>query len=259
EGELKQAIQKLDDFRVALDNKEKALEFLNQLSFIETSVVSDASKLIAEKNQVMNHPEAQKELENLQSIFKVFKVRAKELLERRIGNTIGWIEIKLQDLEYNFSAFFNAVEKNAKGRYRIIFNIADKQASDYFFNLEFNSLNKQSICLPDVFVDIMRDLLANARKYTEPGGKIIAGLYESETEIQFVVEDTGQGIPEDEIEKVIDFGYRARNTASKIGMGGGFGLTKAYRVTKKLNGRFWIESKINEGTKITIKFPKQGC
>lgn len=34
--------------------------------------------------------------------------------------------------------------------------------------------------MPAVFQDVVRDLIANARKYTPPGGKIIAGLYQDD-------------------------------------------------------------------------------
>lgn len=38
-------------------------------------------------------------------------------------------------------------------------------------------------------------------------------------------------------------------------MGGGFGLTKAFHTTQKFGGRFWIESKIDLGTKISLEIP----
>lgn len=99
-------------------------------------------------------------------------------------------------------------------------------------------------------------MLANSRKYTEPGGRINAGLTETEDHIRFVIEDTGIGIPNNELEKVIDFGYRASNLEGKKTHGGGFGLTKAYSITKNNNGRFWIDSQVNLGTTIKIEIPK---
>jgi len=38
-------------------------------------------------------------------------------------------------------------------------------------------------------------------------------------------------------------------------MGGGFGLTKAFLVTKRLGGRMWIRSAVGAGTRITLKVP----
>jgi signal transduction histidine kinase len=38
-------------------------------------------------------------------------------------------------------------------------------------------------------------------------------------------------------------------------MGGGFGLTKAFMVTKRFGGRFWIASELGRGTRIRIVIP----
>ena len=82
-------------------------------------------------------------------------------------------------------------------------------------------------------------------------------LIENEIFLRFVVEDTGIGIPKDELESVVDLGFRASNLNGKKTYGGGFGLTKAYYVTKKYNGRFWIDSEVGKGTKIVIEIPKE--
>ena len=103
---------------------------------------------------------------------------------------------------------------------------------------------------------MFRDLIANARKYTPPGGIINAGLRDDGKQITLVVEDNGMGIPTDEIEKVVDFGYRATNARDRRTCGDGFGMTKAYATVRRFNGRFWIKSSVGAGTKITIRIPR---
>jgi signal transduction histidine kinase len=110
--------------------------------------------------------------------------------------------------------------------------------------------------MPPVFKDVMRDLVANARKYTTPGGHITFAVHESETELRFVVEDTGRGIPAAEIPTVVQFGRRASNVGDVRTMGGGFGLTKAVLVTKQFGGQFWIASEAGLGTRIRIVLPR---
>jgi signal transduction histidine kinase len=109
--------------------------------------------------------------------------------------------------------------------------------------------------MPPVLQDVMRDLIANARKYTEPGGEITAGLVDNGKELRFVVEDTGRGIPADEVQQAVAFGTRGSNVADKATMGGGFGLTKAWWVTRQFGGRMWIASDPGSGTRITIRIP----
>ncbi len=110
--------------------------------------------------------------------------------------------------------------------------------------------------MPILLKDVIRDLIANARKYTPPGGTITIGISQKKERIRFVVEDNGFGIPEDEISEIVKFGYRGSNIKEMVRtMGGGFGLTKAWYVTDKFNGRMWIESKIDRGTKVIIDLP----
>nr|WP_240544875.1 ATP-binding protein [Ectothiorhodospira shaposhnikovii] len=110
--------------------------------------------------------------------------------------------------------------------------------------------------MPAVFNDVIRDLVANARKYTPPGGRILSGLDDDGQRIRFVVEDTGVGIPPGQVEDVVKLGFRADNVQNRRTYGGGFGLTKAYWVTQRLQGRMWIDSRLDQGTRIEIQFPR---
>jgi signal transduction histidine kinase len=104
--------------------------------------------------------------------------------------------------------------------------------------------------------DVIRDLIANARKYTQAGGRINIGISQKEDAFKFVVEDNGYGIPSNELQSIVEFGYRGSNVESSIRtMGGGFGLTKALYVTQKYLGKFWIDSELDKGTKITLEIP----
>jgi signal transduction histidine kinase len=111
--------------------------------------------------------------------------------------------------------------------------------------------------MPPVLHDVLRDLIANARKYTPPGGRISAGLHSSEEGLRLVVEDNGLGIPRDELQKVVGFGYRASNVSDKRTLGGGFGLTKALWVAKNFGGRMWVRSRLGVGTRVTLFIPSQ--
>jgi signal transduction histidine kinase len=73
--------------------------------------------------------------------------------------------------------------------------INEQEKQDYIVNFSIDSVDGTAIHMPPVLQDVMRDLIANARKYTEPGGEISAGLADNGKELRFVVEDTGRGIP----------------------------------------------------------------
>lgn len=229
----------------------------NQESLTELANQADKTfQLLVEKTKEQDEllPVLYEARENIARIIGILKIRISELNQRK-DSFLKWDAVSIPLLQQNFGEVLNAIAKNSKGKYNIVQNIAKKLPRDYVVNLQIESIDGQIIYMPVTLQDCVRDLIANARKYTAPGGIINAGLFSDNNTIRVVIQDNGCGIPEDEIESVVDFGYRASNTALRPTKGGGFGLTKAYYLTKKLNGRFWINSEIDKGTTITIEIP----
>jgi signal transduction histidine kinase len=102
----------------------------------------------------------------------------------------------------------------------------------------------------------MRDLAANARKYTAPGGALRVTLAEDGDGLLLRVSDTGRGIPEEEIVEVVRFGRRGRPDG-RVHFGGGYGLTKACHFAHAFGGRIWIRSAPGAGTTVTIRIPRR--
>lgn len=191
----------------------------------------------------------------LNEIVTIFNIRLGEVKER-LEKPNSWVTFDVDEFREDFKRFFHALEVNSRGRYRIIYNIAEQEVQDYLVNFEIKTDEGNQIKMPILFKDVVRDLIANARKYTPPGGSILIGIAQKNKTLRFVIEDSGYGIPSNEIEKVVEYGFRGTNVRDTIRtMGGGFGLTKAYHITKKLGGRLFIESEVNRGTVIKIEIP----
>jgi len=196
-------------------------------------------------------------VEAIEKIVSILDVRLDEIVRRNELGPSTWINFTPAELYEDFMAFLKAVEQNSRGVYKIVENIALKNRYNYFVNLQFEAASDGLIRMPLLVKDVLRDLLANARKYTDPGGNILSGIYQDEEHLWIVVEDNGRGIPEDSIESVVNFGMRAANVLHKKSYGGGFGLTKAYFITKKFGGRMWIESEENSYTRVTLRIPSE--
>lgn len=191
--------------------------------------------------------------QTLIDIGKVLDVRVDEL-EIRQQAPGKWETFTIEEFREDFRKFFYAMEKSSNGRYRIIYNVAEQYEKDYLVHFEVSSDLGDFVAMPYLFKDVIRDLIANARKYTLPGGDIKIGIAVRDQSFRFIVEDSGAGIPADEIDKVVDYGYRASNVRdAKRTMGGGFGLTKALHIVRKLDGRMWIDSELNKGTRVEIR------
>lgn len=211
---------------------------------------------VIERHRAETDPVVVAGKKNLRSIFAILKTRAREIIARHRSPT-AWVEHDIGDLTAAFTTVLRAIEQNSHGGYRIVYNVAEHEDGDYLVNFDITSATEPRIRMPAIFQDVVRDLLANARKYTAPGGKIDAGLYNSGTELRCIVSDTGRGIPDDEIESILGFGARGSNVLDKATRGGGFGITKAYYVTRQFGGRMWITSRTEypSGTRIEIRIP----
>ncbi|MCF7915037.1 MAG: ATP-binding protein [Spirochaetaceae bacterium] len=194
-------------------------------------------------------------VEAIEKIVSILDIRLDEIVRRNELGPSSWIDFSPTELYDDFMAFLKAVEQNSRGVYKIVENIALKNRYNYFVDLQFDAASDGLIRMPLLVKDVLRDLIANARKYTDPGGNILSGIYQDQEHLWIVVEDNGRGIPEDSIESVVNFGMRAANVLHKKSYGGGFGLTKAYFITKQFGGRMWIESEENSYTRVTLQIP----
>lgn len=209
-----------------------------------------------EMSRIEPQPEATPQLDNLTSVFVVLNARFEELT-RADQEADRWELFDGEKLSAELEAFLGIIEKNSLGRYHIVTNLACKEPKDYLVHIDINAHQGRYLWMPICLRAVMRDLVANARKYTDPGGTIELGLAENETCLRLTVKDNGRGIPSDQLARVVEFGYRARNVKAEETRGGGFGLTKAYTICRRFHGRMWLDSSEGEGTTVTIEIPRQ--
>jgi signal transduction histidine kinase len=252
---LARSLALCDELIASLPDASGSLAAAQHVDDHAAAVFAEIDAALASHPEKREDPEIQESLANLNSVFSILGVRARELLARA-QHPDRWEEFSVEELRRNFNETFAAFEKNSHGRFRIIFNAALQESRDYYFDFKIESSAGDRLRMPAVFQDVLRDLVANARKYTAPGGHITAALYEDPTMLRVVVRDTGRGIPEEELAAVVHFGQRATNVGDVRTMGGGFGLTKAFLVTKQFGGRFWIASEVGLGTRIRIHVPR---
>jgi two-component system sensor histidine kinase/response regulator len=120
-----------------------------------------------------------------------------------------------------------------------------------------NELNFQLIALADkIQVEIiLRNLMANAVKFTSSGGQVkIAGKV-NEHSIEVCVEDNGLGMHEEEVKNLFHPGkhFSTRGTNQETGSGIGLLITK--EMISKNGGNIWVSSRKHEGTIFTFTLP----
>jgi signal transduction histidine kinase len=252
---LARSLALCDNLIASLPDASGSLAAAAEVDTHAAAIFAEIDAALAAHPEKREDPEIVESLANLNSVFAILGVRARELLARA-QHPDRWEEFSADELRRNFYAAFAAFEKNSRGRFRITYNAALQEQRDYYFDFRIESSAGDRLRMPAVFQDVLRDLVANARKYTAPGGHITAALYEDPAMLRVVVRDTGRGIPEKELATVVHFGRRATNVSDVRSLGGGFGLTKAFLATKQFGGRFWIASEVGVGTRIRIHVPR---
>jgi PAS domain S-box-containing protein len=97
---------------------------------------------------------------------------------------------------------------------------------------------------------VFRNLLDNARKFTPAGGTISWRVCRDGPEIQVQVEDSGVGIPREELDKIFEPYYRSSSAGDTTGTG--LGLSIVRDVVTAHRGRIAVDSTEGEGSRFTV-------
>lgn len=104
-------------------------------------------------------------------------------------------------------------------------------------------------------VQAIRNLLDNAIKYNRPGGQVIVRASESRQQLQIEVEDTGIGIPSEDLPRIFERFYRVDKARSRSSGGTGLGLSIVKHVAEAHGGSVVAESQPNRGSRFRLILP----
>ncbi|PYT10917.1 MAG: hypothetical protein DMG59_27815 [Acidobacteria bacterium] len=104
---------------------------------------------------------------------------------------------------------------------------------------------------------LLSNLLSNALKYTPKGGSVCVrvGPAEEAGWARLVVEDTGVGIPAENLPHIFDRFYRVRNAQTNPIYGLGLGLSFVAWIAEVHGGRIEVASTVGEGSRFTVLLP----
>lgn len=115
--------------------------------------------------------------------------------------------------------------------------------------------------LPDLAFDeekitlVIDNILDNALKYTEPGGKVALRVMLEDSRIKIEIQDSGIGIPQAQIHRVFTKFFRADNAVRLHTDGTGLGLYVAKNIIENHNGTVEARSEEGKGSVFSVTLP----
>ncbi len=102
---------------------------------------------------------------------------------------------------------------------------------------------------------VLRNLLENAIKHTNYGGKITVSAQQFDSSIKVSVADTGEGIPAEDLPNMFERFYRVDKSRTRNGGGSGLGLTIAKRLVEAHGGAIGVQSELGKGSCFFFTLP----
>jgi two-component system sensor histidine kinase ResE len=107
----------------------------------------------------------------------------------------------------------------------------------------------------DRMSEVLGNLLSNAFKFTDRGGRVELGVFSVPSGVTMEVRDSGAGIAPDQLPHVFQKFYQADNQSAASAKGTGLGLAIAKEIVEAHRGTIAVHSAIGHGTTFTITLP----
>lgn len=110
---------------------------------------------------------------------------------------------------------------------------------------------------PDRMTQLLLNLMDNAVKYNNLGGRVDVAIKDMEKEVSVTVSDNGVGIPKNARERVFERFYRVDKSRSRKLGGTGLGLSIVKHIVGLYKGTVKLESEEGAGTSIEVRLPRE--
>ncbi|NNK98519.1 MAG: HAMP domain-containing histidine kinase [Xanthomonadales bacterium] len=130
-------------------------------------------------------------------------------------------------------------------------------ASERGIKLGIEAPNDPGIVYADIGLvqRVLENLIRNSLKFTPAGGRINIRLDKKPGAVAVAVEDTGCGIPEQELEHVFNRFYQAENSTRRTANSAGLGLAIVRKILDLHGSRITVSSRVDQGTCFKFDLP----
>lgn len=147
---------------------------------------------------------------------------------------------------------------NAQALIQEVIKEHEHAASDNDITLSSSTQKTEITIVSDSLLlkEVLSNLVSNGIKYTPAGGTVSLTAKQRKYDIQFIITDSGMGIPKYSQDQIFTKFFRAHNVVKKETSGTGLGLYLVKGLVESLEGTITFESKENAGTTFIVTLPK---
>jgi two-component system, OmpR family, phosphate regulon sensor histidine kinase PhoR len=231
------------------------------------------------------------QLEHLESVRQEFLSNVSHELRTPLTSIIAFVETledgAIEDMENNYR-FLGVIRKNAERMNHLISDISEltsieagkiliqprnfdlgELVNEVYTNVSAmaekrnirlkNSLSKNTIIFADKvrFEQILTNLIDNAIKFSHEDGTVSVSFSEDDQQNFIKVEDTGEGIASEHLERIFERFYRTDKARSREIGGTGLGLAIVKHLIRLHGGEISVKSTLGAGSCFTIEMPKK--
>jgi PAS domain S-box-containing protein len=167
-----------------------------------------------------------------------------------LSNLMDWAQSKSGRMDYNPEYF--EIDPLVQEEKQLLEGIAEQKS--IIINNPIKTNNR-------VFADktmisgVLRNLISNAIKFTNTGGKITILAENKENILTMSINDNGVGISEDNVNKLFQIGENQSTSGTENEKGTGLGLILCKEFIEKNNGKIWVKSKVGAGSSFYFSLP----
>lgn len=237
---------------------EKKLEVLEAMNRVKSDFVSTVSHELRTPLAII------KQLVSLifEETIGPINSKQKEVI-KKVDNNIGRLKKLIEDL-----LDISRIERNKLELHYSLVNLNDlvKDSAEFYEKLAEEKGIKLKYSIPktdiNLFIDadrinqVISNLINNAIKFTEEGGRVSIEIKVLETKIRVEVIDTGIGIAKADLPQLFNKFVQTLNAGRPAKKGVGLGLSIVKELVERHGGEVWAESELGVGSKFYFTIPR---
>jgi len=252
--QIKKTGEKLLDRERSLSLYKEELESVNQLKSNFMSIVSHElrtplTSVKAYTETLLDNIETMKR-QTIQEFLTVMGEENERLI-KLVDNILNYSRmesgnLKVEKISCNLNMLISEVQESLA-----------KKIENGNVNVEIR-MPKRPVMIDadtELIRQLVQNLMSNAVKFTPSSGKVTVLLEEEASAARIVVQDTGKGIPEDQLEKIFERFHQVDASNTREHGGSGLGLAICKNIVEWHDGKIWVENIKEAGAKFVVMLP----